>query len=149
MQIAVDIAIRNVDLGGGPFGAVIVRGGKVLASCGNRVLQDNDPTAHAEILAIREACSKTGNWELSDCTIYSSCEPCPMCLSAIYWAHIPVVYYGANQYDAEMAGFSDSLIYKEINKPVAEKIIKMVGLGREGALKAFERWQEIPGQKKY
>lgn len=149
MEMAIDEAIINIEMGGGPFGAVVARNGKIISCCGNRVTQDNDPTAHAEILAIREAARILKTWDLSDCEIYSSCEPCPMCLGAIYWAHIPVLYYGANREDAKNAGFDDTFIYDEISlDPVARKI-KSYNILREKALAGFEKWLKYPGKEKY
>jgi guanine deaminase len=149
MQMAIQEAIENIDKGGGPFGAVIVKDGTIISRCGNRVTQDNDPTAHAEVLAIREAAGKLGTWDLSDCEIYSSCEPCPMCLGAIYWAHIPVIYFGADREDAKLAGFDDSAIYDEIGKIPSKRKIKMVNILREKALAGFEKWVKFPGKEKY
>ena len=120
MRQAIALAVENVKNGGGPFGAVIVKDGKVVATGVNRVTANNDPTAHAEVSAIRAACTKLGTFDLCGCDIYTSCEPCPMCLGAIYWAHIGKVYYGANQHDAADVDFDDSFIYREIElKPQA------------------------------
>jgi len=149
MQTAIDEAILNIERGGGPFGAVIVKDGKIISCCGNRVTQDNDPTAHAEVLAIREATRVLGKWDLSDCEIYSSCEPCPMCLGAIYWAHIPVIYYGANREDAKNAGFDDSFIYDEIGKNPENRRTKMHSVLREKALKSFDTWMTLPDKELY
>jgi tRNA(Arg) A34 adenosine deaminase TadA len=149
MELAIDEAKKNIERGGGPFGAVLVKDGKVISCCGNRVTQDNDPTAHAEVLAIRQASKVLGNWDLSDCEIYSSCEPCPMCLGAIYWAHIPVVYYGANREDAKSAGFDDSVIYDEINMIPLNRKIKMINILRDKAVKGFEEWLKFPGKETY
>ncbi len=149
MEIAIDQAILNIKNGGGPFGAVIVKEGEIIACCGNRVTQDNDPTAHAEVLAIREATRILGRWDLSDCEIYSSCEPCPMCLGAIYWAHIPVIYYGANREDAKNAGFDDSFIYEEIAKDNANRKTKMHNISRNIALKSFDNWIAFPDKELY
>jgi tRNA(Arg) A34 adenosine deaminase TadA len=114
MRKAIDLAIENVKNGGGPFGAVIVKNGEIVSTGVNRVTANNDPTAHAEVGAIRAACEKLGTFMLDGCEIYSSCEPCPMCLGAIYWAHIDRLYYGCNKSDAADAGFDDSFIYKEL-----------------------------------
>ena len=115
MLQAIEVAQQNIEKGGGPFGAVIVKNGEVIVSIGNSVTIDNDPTAHAEVNAIRQACKQLGTFDLSGCEIYSSCEPCPMCLSAIYWAHIDTLYYGATKDDAAAAGFDDSFIYHELS----------------------------------
>ena len=114
MQMAIDMSIKNIDEGGGPFGAVIVKDGRVVAMGANRVVPNNDPTAHAEVSAIRAACEALGTFSLEGCDIYSSCEPCPMCLGAIYWAHLDHLYYGANKHDAAAAGFDDQFIYEEL-----------------------------------
>ena len=132
MRQAIDLAVENVKCGGGPFGAVIVRNGEVVATGVNRVTSQNDPTAHAEVSAIRAACLKLGVFDLSGCVIYTSCEPCPMCLGAIYWAHIDKIYYGANKLDAAAANFDDSFIYRELELPkekrrvVAEELLPYV-----------------------
>lgn len=149
MELAINEARKNIERGGGPFGAVVVRNGEIISCFGNRVTQDNDPTAHAEVLAIRQASKVLCNWDLSDCEIYSSCEPCPMCLGAIYWAHIPVVYYGANREDAKSAGFDDSVIYDEINMKPLKRKIKMINILRDKAVKGFEEWLKFPGKKTY
>lgn len=137
---AIDAAEKNVDLGGGPFGAVIVKDGKIIASAENKVTLSNDPTAHAEILAIRKAAEKLKTWDLSGCQLYSSCEPCPMCLGAVYWAHIDEVFYACNKEDAKEAGFDDSFIYREFEKDTGERKLKMSQDLRERGLKAFEKW---------
>jgi len=124
---------------GGPFGAVIIKDGKVIAKEHNRVLKTNDPTAHAEILAIRKASKKLKRFDLSDCEIYTSCEPCPMCLSAIYWAKIKKVYYGCTKEDAAGIGFDDKTIY-DLIKGVVEKKLEFVQVDREDCLKIFKEW---------
>jgi len=149
MEMAIGEAIRNIENGGGPFGAVIVKDEKMISCSGNRVTQDNDPTAHAEILAIREASRILKTWDLSDCVIYSSCEPCPMCLGAIYWAHIPVIYYGASREDAKNAGFDDSDIYDEIGKEPINRSIRMHNVLRDKALEGFQKWSDFEGKEKY
>ncbi len=149
MEIAIGEATKNIEKGGGPFGAVIVKDEKIISCCGNRVTQENDPTAHAEILAIREASRVLNTWDLSDCVIYSSCEPCPMCLGAIYWAHIPVIYYGASREDAKFAGFDDSEIYDEIGKDPINRKIRMQSILRDKAIQGFEKWIDFEGKKKY
>ncbi len=149
MKIAIEESLNNIERGGGPFGAVVVKEGKLISRCGNHVTQSNDPTAHAEILAIREAAHILGTWNLSDCEIYSSCEPCPMCLGAVYWAHIPVIYFGATREDAKSAGFDDSVIYDEIGKEPDKRKIRMVNVLREVAVKGFQKWITFPGKKLY
>ena len=121
LQQAVDLAVENVANGGGPFAALIVREGQVLATGCNQVTASHDPTAHAEITAIRAACLQMDDFELRGCTLYSSCEPCPMCLGAIYWARVTAVYYACNRIDASAAGFDDDFIYAEFAKPVARR----------------------------
>lgn len=149
MRQAIELAVENIKNGGGPFGAVIVKDGEVVATGANRVTANNDPTAHAEVSAIRAACTKLGTFDLSGCVIYTSCEPCPMCLGAIYWAHIDKIYYGANQYDAARIDFDDSFIYRELeltpdkrNKPV-ENIL------HDEALAPFRAWQEKEDKIRY
>jgi guanine deaminase len=149
MRMAIDEAINNIERGGGPFGALIVKQGKLISISGNQVTQNNDPTAHAEVLAIREAANILGRWDLSDCEIYSSCEPCPMCLGAIYWAHIPIIYYGANRDDAKNAGFDDTFIYDEILRSPEKRKIKMHNILREIAVKGFDTWIKFPGKERY
>lgn len=141
MQMAINLSIENVANGGGPFGAVIVRNGEVIATGVNRVTANNDPTAHAEVSAIREACAKLGNFKLEGCTIYTSCEPCPMCLSAIYWASISRIFYGNTKTDAKIIGFDDSFIYDEIALPYAQRSIPCNNIMREKALSAFRAWE--------
>ncbi len=117
MRKAIELSVENVKNGGGPFGAVIVKGDEIVATGVNRVTAHNDPTAHAEVSAIREACRRLGTFDLSGCEIYTSCEPCPMCLGAIYWAHLDKIYYGNNKDDAADIGFDDSFIYEELALP--------------------------------
>lgn len=140
MDIACELAEHNVINGGGPFGAVIVRDDEIIATGVNTVTRVNDPTAHAEINAIRNACHVTGNFKLEDCVIYSSCEPCPMCLSALYWAGVKRIYYGNTKHDADSINFSDSFIYKEIDKEPAERSIPCLHVSTRRAMKAFEMW---------
>ncbi len=146
---AVELASENIDQGGGPFGAVIVRKGEVIAEAANRVTLDNDPTAHAEVEAIRKAGRAIGNFDLSDCEIYASCEPCPMCLGAIYWARIPVVYYASNRNEAEQAGFDDSLIYDELAKLPEQRTINMERIREESAEALFSKWKEKTDKTAY
>ena len=150
MQLAIDTALDNIKNNeGGPFGAVIVKDGVLIAKSPNTVTTSNDPTAHAEINAIRLACKELKTFELSGCEIYSSCEPCPMCLSAIYWARISKVYYAADRFDAKKAGFDDSFIYNEISLSEKERSIYMENaMHKEGQL-PFELWQETENKTKY
>ena len=140
MQKAIDISIENVANGGGPFGAVIVRNGEIIATGTNRVTANNDPTAHAEVSAIRAACAKEQNFKLEGCTCYTSCEPCPMCLSALYWAGVERIVYGNTKEDAKAINFDDSFIYDEIAKPYAQRAISIHNLMREEALAGFRAW---------
>jgi guanine deaminase len=150
MARAIQISIENVLSGqGGPFGAVVVRNGGIIAEGVNQVTATNDPTAHAEVLAIRHACQKLGLFELKGCELYTSCEPCPMCLGAIYWARLSHVYFGSSAADASKAGFDDSLIYDELDQPHAQRGIPMVQMMREEALAAFRAWQEKPNKIPY
>lgn len=142
MREAIRLADESVEHGGGPFGAVIVKDGRVVAGASNRVTLDNDPTAHAEVSAIRQACRKLGTFELKGCVIYTSCEPCPMCLGAIYWAGIDRIYYANTRDDAAAADFADGFIYEELDKPLAERSLPIVPLLRDEALHTFRRWQE-------
>lgn len=140
MELAAKIAEENIDRGGGPFGAVVVRNGEVVATGANSVTLTNDPTAHAEVNAIREACRKEGSFSLAGCRVYSSCEPCPMCLSALYWAGVDRIYYGNTQDDADAINFSDKFIYRELDKPKAERVIPCVCVKNAYTIKAFEKW---------
>lgn len=150
MARAIQLSLDNVLSGkGGPFGAVIVQNGKVLAEGVNRVTATNDPTAHAEVVAIREACAKLRAFELTDCEIYTSCEPCPMCLGAIYWARLSRVYFANLASDASQIGFDDSFIYREIAQVVRKRSIPMIPMMREQALAAFRAWQEKPNKIPY
>jgi tRNA(Arg) A34 adenosine deaminase TadA len=150
MQEAISLADKNVHNGnGGPFGAVVVKDGIVIGRGGNRVTTSNDPTAHAEIVAIREASKKLGTFDLSGCEIYASCEPCPMCLGAIYWAHIDKLYYAATKDDAAKANFDDSFIYAEIAKPKDQRQLQSVQMMREDAIKVFEEWNKSEKKTPY
>lgn len=140
MEMAAHLAEKNVDRGGGPFGAVIVRDGQVVATGVNTVTLTNDPTAHAEVNAIREACKKEGSFSLKGCTVYSSCEPCPMCLSALYWAGVSRIIYGNTQRDADRINFSDEFIYKELAKPKIDRVIPCIHMDNRFTIKAFEKW---------
>ena len=151
MRKAIELSVKNVAEGGGPFGAVIARNGEIVATGVNRVTDEHDPTAHAEVSAIRAACRKLNTFDLSGCEIYTSCEPCPMCLGAIYWAHLDRMYYGNNQHDAAEIGFDDAFIYEEIAlKPEDRRLASMRLLpeeaikGRQGrVLEAFRRFPEV------
>jgi guanine deaminase len=150
MARAIQISIENARSGrGGPFGAVVVRAGEIIAEAANSVTACNDPTAHAEILAIREACAKLQRFELRGCELYASCEPCPMCLSAIYWARPERVYYASTTEDAAKIGFDDALIYREIARPQRERKIPMIQMMRDSALEAFSAWAALPNKKPY
>jgi guanine deaminase len=149
MRRAIELSLENVKKGGGPFGAVIVRKGEILAESCNLVTALNDPTAHAEINVIRNAARKLETFNLSGCVIYSSCEPCPMCLGAVYWAKIDKVVFANTTSDAQKIGFADSLIYKEISLPPQERNIEFRQLLREEALKAFKEWEESENKIEY
>lgn len=140
MEMAADIAEKNIDRGGGPFGAVIVRNGEVVATGANTVTLANDPTAHAEVNAIREACRQLGTFSLKDCVVYSSCEPCPMCLSALYWAGVKRIYFGNTQEDADAINFSDGFIYKELEKPRVDRVLPCIHVESEKNIRAFQKW---------
>ncbi len=150
MARAIGLAANNVNgSNGGPFGAVVVKDGKIVGEGGNKVTVQNDPTAHAEIVAIREAAKNLGTFDLSGCEIYASCEPCPMCLGAIYWSHIDKLYYAATKDDAAKANFDDSFIYAEIAKPKDQRQLQSVQLMREDAVKVFEEWIETENKIPY
>jgi len=149
MTRAIELSIESVNTGGGPFGSVIVKDEKIIAEGFNKVTSTNDPTAHGEIVAIRKACKSLNNFNLSGCELYSTCEPCPMCLSAIYWAHIDKVYYANTRDDAKKIDFDDSLIYSELLKNVKKRKIPMVQMMRDEALKAFELWNKKTDKVKY
>lgn len=149
MQRAIDLALENVKQGGGPFGAVIARGGEIVAEGVNRVTANRDPTAHAEVQAIRHACSKLSTFDLSGLEIYSSCEPCPMCLGAIYWAHLDRLHFAATKQDAADAGFDDSFIYREFERPLAERRLHSVSLLKEEGKRPFRAWDENAERTEY
>lgn len=140
MEMAIRLSEENVDRGGGPFGAVIVRGGQIVATGTNRVVPNNDPTAHAEVMAIRNACQALGTFQLDGCTIYTSCEPCPMCLSALYWAGVRRICYGNTKEDAKGIDFDDSFIYDQLELDYADRQIVCEHFMRDRALKAFQKW---------
>ena len=149
MKRAIELSIESVNKSGGPFGSVIVKDSKIIAEGSNEVTFSNDPTAHGEIVAIREACKKLNNFNLSGCELYSTCEPCPMCLSAIYWARINKVYYANTREDARKIDFDDSLIYSELQKNIDKRKISMTQIMRKEALKAFELWDKKVDKVKY
>ena len=149
MREAIRISRENMEEGGGPFGAVIVKEGRIIARAGNTVALENDPTAHAEVNAIRKATEYLGDFDLSGCELYSSCEPCPMCLGAIYWARIDRLWFAAGREDAAEAGFDDSFIYEELKKPVSQRSIPTHQELREEALQAFEHWKEKEDKIQY
>jgi guanine deaminase len=146
---AVELAGKGVKSGGGPFGAVIARNGVIISEAFNRVVLNSDPTAHAEILAIRQASSESGNHDLSDCTLFTSCEPCPMCLGAIYWAGIKKVVYACDRIDAEKAGFSDKLIYDEILLDPSDRKILFTRLNDTGGNEVFREWEGMASKIPY
>jgi guanine deaminase len=150
MEQAIALATENVTSGrGGPFGAVIVKDGEVLATGVNRVTQSSDPTAHAEVVAIREACTKLGTFWLEGCDVYTSCEPCPMCLAALYWAHVRTIYYGNSAADAARIGFDDSFLYDEIRKPLDQRRIPISNMLSDKAWESFAAWETSPFKVKY
>ena len=149
MKRAIELSIKSVNTGGGPFGCVIVKGGKIVAEGSNKVTSTNDPTAHGEIVAIRDACKKLNDFNLQGSELYSTCEPCPMCLSAIYWARINKIYYANTREDARKIDFDDSLIYSELKKNIDERKIPMTQIMRSEALKAFELWDKKTDKVKY
>ena len=149
MERAIELSIQSVNNGGGPFSSIIVRGEKIIAEGSNKVVLSNDPTAHGEIVAIREACKKLNNFNLSGCELYSTCEPCPMCLSAIYWSRINKIYYANTREDARKIDFDDSSIYSELQKNINERKIPMAQIMRNEALKAFELWDKKTDKVKY
>lgn len=142
MQRAIELSLIGSESGkGGPFGCVIVKNGKIIAEGHNEVIDQNDPTAHAEVVAIRRACKVLKSFQLTDCEIYTSCEPCPMCLGAIYWARPKVVFYANNRMDAGSIGFDDDFIYQELNIALSERKIPFIEMKTSSAIEAFERWK--------
>ena len=146
---AIELSIKSAETIGGPFGCVIVKDNKIISEGSNKVTLTNDPTAHGEIVAIREACLKLNTFNLSGCELYSSCEPCPMCLSAIYWSHIHKIFYANTRNDAKNIDFDDSFIYSEINKKIEDRKIQMTQMLRDEALKAFKIWNTKVDKIKY
>ena len=149
MREAIRLADESVEHGGGPFGAVIVKGGEIVAASSNSVTIDNDPTAHAEVNTIREACRRLNTFDLTGCTIYSSCEPCPMCLGAIYWAHIGRIFYGNTRKDARDIDFADDFIYEEMDCSPENRSVPIVPLLREEAIHTFQKWSEKADKIEY
>ena len=149
MAKAIELSINSANTIGGPFGSVIVKDNKIIAEGSNKVTSSNDPTAHGEVVAIREACKKLKTFDLSGCEIYTSCEPCPMCLSAIYWSRLDKIYYANTREDAKNIDFDDSFIYSEIKKEIDDRKIKMIQINREEALEAFKIWQTKEDKIKY
>lgn len=149
MRKAIALSIENIQKGGGPFGAVIVKDGKVIATGVNRVTAKNDPTAHAEVTAIRKASKKLGTFDLAGCEIYTSCEPCPMCLGAVYWAHLDKMYYGNTKTDARNIGFDDSFIYDEIDLKPENRRVETIQMLPDEAIKAFETWAKSEDKIEY
>ena len=149
MLEAIRLADESVSCGGGPFGAVIVKDGEIVARGCNQVTLKNDPTAHAEVSAIREACQALHTFDLSGCVIYTSCEPCPMCLGAIYWARIDRIYYGNNRNDAAEINFADNFIYEELDKTLDQRQLPIIPLLRDKALHSFLLWKEKEDKTEY
>jgi len=150
MRRAIELARQGVDANaGGPFGCVVVKDGQVIGEGCNQVTSSNDPTAHAEVVAIRNACQTLGSFQLEGCYVYTSCEPCPMCLGAIYWARPAKVYFANTQADAARIGFDDSFIYEQLDVPPGERAIPMIQMMRDEALSAFEEWKRKPDRVPY
>ena len=149
MMRAIELSIESAKSKGGPFGCIIVKNNKIIAEGSNKVTANNDPTAHGEIVAIRAACQKLNTFNLSGCDLYSSCEPCPMCLSAIYWSRIENIFYANTRIDAKNIDFDDSFIYSEINKNLENRKIKMQQIHRDEALEAFKIWENKEDKIKY
>ncbi len=150
MREAIRLSLLHMREGrGGPFGAVVVRDGKIVGRGWNQVTSANDPTAHAEVVAIRQACKRLRTFQLQDCALYTSCEPCPMCLAAVYWAHIPMLYYGNTRRDASRIAFDDALIYRELGLPIQRRKLVMKSLLREEALEAFKEWERKTDKVRY
>ena len=150
MRRAIELAQNGIDANdGGPFGAIVVRDGKIIGEGCNRVTSTNDPTAHAEIVAIRAACQNLNSFQLDGCTIYTSCEPCPMCLGAIYWARPAQMFFACNREDAARVGFDDDFIYDEIERPIEQRRIESINFLREEGLKVFENWAKKSDKTEY
>lgn len=149
MREAIRLSVRNVDEGGGPFGAVIAKDGEIVATGVNRVTADHDPTSHAEVNAIRAASARLGTFDLSGCEIYTSCEPCPMCLGAIYWAHLDMMFYGNTKQDAAAVGFDDAFIYKELELRPEDRRLQTIQMLHDEAVTAFLKWKDSPDKTEY
>jgi len=149
MREAIRLADESVKNGGGPFGAVVVKDGELIAGSANSVTINNDPTAHAEVNAIRSACRKLNTFDLTGCVIYTSCEPCPMCLGAIYWAHISKIYYGNTRKDARDIDFADDFIYEELERPLTKRSVPILPLLRDEAIHTFRLWKEKTDKTAY
>ena len=150
MQMAIDLSRKGMEEGkGGPFGCIIVKDGKVVGKGSNSVVSSNDPTAHAEVVAIRDACHNIGNFQLEGCEVYTSCEPCPMCLGAIYWARPDKIYYANGKTDAAQAGFDDAFIYEELNVLPMDRKIPLIKIDNNDAFKVFEEWMIKENKKIY
>ncbi len=146
---AVELALAGIDAGGGPFGSVVVKDGEIIGEGYNSVTSTNDPTAHAEVVAIREACRRLGTFQLDGCVIYTTCEPCPMCLGAIYWARAERIVMAAGREDAAAAGFDDDLIYRELDVPAERRSIPTSQICREDGIAVFKKWNETPDKVEY
>ncbi len=149
MREAIKLANENIKHGGGPFAAIVVKDGKIVGRGSNQVTNNIDPTAHAEILAIKDASKNLNNINLSDCTLYTTCEPCPMCFGAIYWSRISKVFYGNSKEDAANIGFDDDFIYKELELPKDKRKLKMTPLLSDEAIETFQKWDKLPNKKEY
>ena len=149
MSRAIELSIESVKSGGGPFGSVIIKNNEIISEGMNRVTKNNDPTAHGEIVAIRNACKNLNDFSLKGCELYTSCEPCPMCLSAIYWSRVDKIYYANTRDDAKKIDFDDSLIYSELTKKIKERKIPTTQLMRDEALQGFKLWKNIENKVKY
>ena len=149
MSRAIELSIKSVKSGGGPFGSVIIKNNEIISEGMNRVTKNNDPTAHGEIVAIRNACKNLNDFSLKGCELYTSCEPCPMCLSAIYWSRIDKIYYANTRDDAKKIDFDDSLIYSELTKKIKERKIPTTQLMRDEALQGFKLWKDSENKVKY
>ena len=150
MREAIRLSVSNMQAGhGGPFGAVMVKDGQIIARGFNQVTSTHDPTCHAEVDAIRKACKELGTFQLNGCDLYTSCEPCPMCLGAIYWARPARVFYGNTKADAAAIGFDDQFIYEELDRPMADRKLPMTQLLRDEALAGFRAWTELEGKTEY
>jgi len=150
MHRAIELSVRNVDDGaGGPFGAVVVKGSQIIGEGTNRVTSTNDPSAHAEVVAIREACGKLKSFQLSGCGLYTTCEPCPMCMALVYWAHLDKVYYANTAADAAKIGFDDARIYQELKLPHAQRSLPLIQMMRQEAMAAFTAWERKPDKVGY